>query len=144
MMQKEFKKFIITTIMLFMVIVLSACDSAKKQDYYSNKENYVNATGTITHIAYDEDKTALYLDFSELSPTFDDTCFKIVGNNLLIVQKNGIDQKIKIGDQIDFITAPKYFGDGYVMPIVSISTNGEYLLEFEEGFTNFLDWLEAK
>lgn len=133
---------IIIMIMLI-IIFLSACNSIKKQEYYSNKENYVNATGIITHIAYDEDNTVLYLDFSELTPSFDDTCFKIVGDNLLIAKNNGIDQKIKVGDQIEFISAPKYFGDGYVMPIVAITINGENILGFEEGYTNFLKWLET-
>lgn len=60
------------------------------------------------------------------------------------MQKNNIDEQIKIGDTIQFVTAPKYFGDGYVMPIVAISVDGEVLLEFEEGYANFLKWLEIK
>ena len=32
----------------------------------------------------------------------------------------------------------KYFGDGYSMPIVSISVNGEVLLSFDEGFENLM------
>lgn len=66
-----------------------------------------------------------------------------MGKNLLIVRENKIDEKIEIGDRIEFITAPKYFGDGYVMPIAEITVNGEKLLAFEEGFPNFLDWLET-
>ena len=78
---------------------------------------------------------------SELSPVLDDTCFKIVGENLKISQANEIDAKLKAGEQVSFITAPRYFGDGYVMPIVAISINGENLLDFEEGYQNLLDWL---
>ena len=114
------------------------------REYYRQKDNFVTATGTIRHIAYNDDSSALYLGFTDLSPTFDDNSFKIVGNNLPIVQKNNIDEKIKIGDKIEFITAPEYFGDGYVMPIVAVSVNGEELLEFEEGYANFLKWLEEK
>ena len=40
------------------------------------------------------------------------------------------------------MTAPKCFGDGYVMPIVAVSVDGEVLLEFEEGFENFLEHLK--
>ena len=65
----------------------------------------------------------------------------IVGENLEIVKANRIDDKLKIGEQITFITAPKYFGDGYVMPIVAISISGENMLDFEEGYKNLLDWL---
>lgn len=96
----------------------------------------------VTHISYNEDNSVLYLGFSDLNPQFDDNSFKIVGDNLPIVQHNGIDEKIEIGDQVSFITAAKYFGDGYVMPIVEISINGEELLSFEEGFANLLKWLD--
>ena len=124
------------------VTLLSACDRKKMLDYYSEKENYVDATGTVVHIKYNEDETALYLGFSDLSYNFDDTCFKIVGENLRIVCEKGIDNKLKLGDQIKFTSAPRYFGDGYVMPIVAIHVNGECLLDFEAGYTNLLDWLK--
>lgn len=127
--------------LLCFIIFSTSCTTTKMQDYYSQKNNYINATGIVSHISYNEDKTALYLGFSDLTPQFDDNSFKIVGDNLPIVQEKGIDEKIKIGDQVDFITAPRYFGDGYVMPIVEISVNEEELLGFEEGFTNLLKWL---
>jgi hypothetical protein len=120
--------------------MLTACASYLK--YYSNQENYINATGIVSHIKYGEDNKSLYLGFSELSPVLDDTNFKIVGKNLLIVQEKGIDQKISLGDKVEFITAPKYFGDGYIMPIVALSVNGEVLLEFEEGYNNLIEWLK--
>ncbi|MDE6014773.1 MAG: hypothetical protein K2H41_03575 [Acetatifactor sp.] len=139
MKKKNSNKILI--VLLLCTLFLSACYSAKEKEYYVQKDNYVNASGTIRHIAYNDDGSALYLGFSELSPTFDDNSFKIVGDNLAIVQKNNIDEKIKMGDKIEFITAPRYFGDGYVMPIVAVSVNGEELLEFEEGYANLLKWL---
>lgn len=127
--------------LLCLIIFSTSCTTTKMRDYYSQKNNYINAIGIVSHISYNEDKTALYLGFSDLTPQFDDNSFKIVGDNLPIVQEKGIDEKIKIEDQVDFITAPRYFGDGYVMPIVEISVNEEELLGFEEGFTNLLKWL---
>lgn len=147
MRQKYETKMFNRILILFLLtgtLVLSACDSTKMKEYYMEKDNFVTATGTIRHIAYNDDSSTLYLGFTDLSPTFDDNSFKIVGNNLSIVQKNNIDEKIKIGDKIEFITAPQYFGDGYVMPMVAVSVNGEELLEFEEGYANFLKWLEEK
>ena len=142
-MKKTNSKKVFMMLLLLYILFLSACYSTKVKEYYKEKDNFVTATGTIIHIAYSKDNTELYLGFSDLTPTFDDIDFKIVGDNLSIVQKNNIDEKIKIGDKIEFITAPRYFGDGYVMPIVAISVNGEELLEFEEGYANFLKWLEA-
>ena len=122
-------------------VLLCSCNSSGTIEYYSQKENYISVTGTVSSIKYNEEATALYIDFSELSSVLDDTCFKIVGKNLEIVKANGIDDKLKIGEQITFVTAPKYFGDGYVMPIVAISISGENMLDFEEGYKNLLDWL---
>ena len=137
------KKFLlqISTLCLTVILLCCSCNSLEKIKYYSQKENYISVNGTVSHIKYNEDSTALYIGFSELSPALDDTSFKIVGYNLEIVRTNKVDDKLKIGEQVTFITAPKYFGDGYVMPIVAISINGESLLEFEEGYENLLDWL---
>lgn len=136
-------KWVALAISLLCLLVFStSCTARKMKDYYSQKSNYVNATGIVTHISYNENRSALYLGFSNLNPQFDDNSFKIVGDNLPIVQQNDIDEKIKIGDQVDFITAARYFGDGYVMPIVEISVNEEELLSFEDGFANLLKWLD--
>lgn len=143
MMKKKIKGTVIV-IALLHLLILCACDSEKKEQYYSEKNNYVNATGIVTHIKYNESEDMLYLGFSDLKPTFDDDTFKIVGDNLSIVQANGIDEKIAIGTEMEFVTAPKYYGDGYVMPIVAITVDGEQLLEFEEGYVNFLKWLEVR
>ena len=134
------------SIMLIMSIsvLLCSCNLSRTIEYYSyysQKENYISVTGTVSSIKYNEEATALYIDFSELSSVLNDTCFKIVGENLEIVKANRIDDKLKIGEQITFVTAPKYFGDGYVMPIVAISISSENLLDFEEGYKNLLDWL---
>ena len=129
------------TMIISICILLCSCNSVGRIEYYTQKENYISVIGTISSIKYNEEATALYIDFSELSPVLDDTCFKIVGENLDIVKANRIDDKLKIGEQIIFITAPKYFGDGYVMPIVSISISGENLIGFEEGYENLIDWL---
>ena len=122
-------------------VLLCSCNSSGTIEYYSQKENYISVTGTVSSIKYNEEATALYIDFSELSSVLNDTCFNIVGENLEIVKANRIDDKLKIGEQITFVTAPKYFGDGYVMPIVAISISGENMLDFEEGYNNLLDWL---
>lgn len=143
MMKKNvlLKIIVIAIVLCIMLVFLSSCASSQKKKYYANKENYISATGTISSITYNEDATILYLGFSELSPSFDDVFFKIVGENLQIVLNNDIDTKLKVGTQVTFITAPKYFGDGYVMPIVAISIGEESFLKFEDGYPNLLDWL---
>lgn len=137
----DYKKVALASFFLCIFVFLTSCTTPKMRDYYSQKENYISATGIVINISYNEDMSVLYLGFSDLEPKFDDIDFDIVGDNLSIVRENGIDEKIKIGDQVDFITAPKYFGDGYVMPIVAISVNEEVLLNFQDGYDNFMKWL---
>ena len=129
-------------LVLCIIVVFSSCTSRKEIQYYSERNNYITATGTVMHIKYNEKKDALYLGFDELLPEFSDRTFKIVGKNLTVVQENDIDQKLKLGDHVEFISAPRYFGDGYAMPIVGITVDGEVLLEFEEGYDNWLKWIK--
>jgi hypothetical protein len=135
-------KKIFALFLILIILTLVSCDAKQMREYYSDKDNYVVATGTVKHIKYHNG--ALYLGFSNLEPHMSDNSFKIVGENLVTVQNNGIDNKLKMGDHIEFVTAPEYFGDGYVMPIVEITVNGEKLLDFEEGFVNLNKWLEEE
>lgn len=141
-MSRYVRKSMLIILILIITVNLSACYAHKKQEYYSNTDNYVTVTGTLSYISYDEDEPGIYLSFTELSPEFSDNCFKIVGDNLLIAQENGLDEKLEIGKSIEFVSAPRYFGDGYIMPIVSISIDGETLLEFEDGYENWLGWID--
>ena len=142
-MKKLIALIIVVVIFCGVLGCFCSCYSSEMIQYYAQKENYICVTGTISSMKYNEDFTALYIGFSETSPVLDDTSFKIVGENLAIVRANQIDDKLRVGDQITFITAPKYYGDGYVMPIVAVLVKGEDLLKFEEGHQNFLDWLRS-
>ena len=140
-MKDTIKVLAIITIICFLVVSSCACGSAEKLKYYAEKDNYISVTGIVESVINSSDRSGLYIDFSDLNPSLDDTCFKIVGENLNIVRKNGIEEKLKEGDEVVFITAPRYFGDGYVMPIVAISINGESLLDFNDGYSNLMNWL---
>ncbi len=139
-MKKIYMKSLVV-ILLMNVLILCSCYAEEKRKYYSDKDNYVSATGTVVHIMYNGNKTELYLGFSDMSRKFSGNTFEIVGDNLTIIQEKGIDEKLEMGDQIEFITAPMYFGDGYIMPIVGITIDGETLLEFDEGYENLMETL---
>ena len=125
---------------LFIIFLLfNFCEMAQELPYYSDKNNYISATGIVDYIKYSDD--GLYLGFSDLDPKFSDSTFKIVGKNFKIVQENGIEEKLEIGDEVEFITAPRYFGDGYIVPIAGISVDGEVLLDFEQGYENYIEWI---
>ncbi len=131
-------KVVIVLQLLFILALGYFFTDIKMEKYYSDKSNYVSAAGTVTEIHYSKDETCLFLSFSDLDHHFEEDTLNIFGDNLLIVRQNGIDEKIKIGDRINFIAAPKIWGDGYCVPIVGISVDGEELLDFEEGYTNLL------
>ena len=144
----QFIYSIITNI-IAIVLAIGICifiwltEPGKMQEYYEDKANYVTATGRVTHLASSDDGKTFYLGFSEeLTPEFDDTTFKIVGKNVDIAKKNKIWKYVKEGETVEFVTAPKYWGDGYCMPIVALSVNGEEILGFEDGYDNLQEWLE--
>ena len=138
------RKIIICIIILaFVFFGIRFWDSSRFITYYSDKENYINVSGTVSHIKYDDAFSELFIAFSDMSPDLDDINFSFVGENLEIVRKNGIDHKLKLGKRISVVSAPRYFGDGYVYPIVSITVDGECLLDFEDGYQNLLHWLKS-
>lgn len=139
------KKAMCTFMVLLLVCstLLCSCSISNRTllKYYSVRSNYVTVNGVVDYMQDAPELDGLYLGFSELFPTMDDSCFKLVGTNREIVLKEDILQKVQLGTKVSFMTAPRYFGDGYVMPIVAISVDGEELLSFEEGYENLLEWL---
>ena len=109
--------------------------------YYADQSNYVTVTGTVSHIAYDEEETALYIGIEECPEGFSDTTFKLTGDGLTIAQERGIDELLQVGGEITFTAAPRYFGDGYVVPLAAISVGEQCLLEFEQGYDGLMNWL---
>lgn len=136
------KKTILFLMIVFCMLITISCNYMQNEmvKYYSNIENYVEATGIISYVNFDEENKTLYLGFEDLSEKFDDNCFKITGSNYFVVVEHR--ELFQVGKKTFFITAPKYYGNGYVMPIVSITIDDCCLLEYEIGFTNFIDWLK--
>ncbi len=136
-------KKIILFLLVAMCFSLTSCTlTEKEKEYYRHKENYIEASGTVTHVKYNENSTVLYLAFSDLSAKFDDNSFEVVGNNLTILKSKNVE--INLGDTLTFMTAPEYFGDGYIMPIVALWKDDECLLDFETGFANFQNYINSQ
>ncbi len=135
-------KILLFLIICLLVLATTSCanTNTEKIKYYSNEQNYIEITGTIDHVVFDDEQKVLYLGFSSLSQKTDDDCFKVVGDAYSIVMANK--EYIQIGVTATFVTAPKYYGDGYVMPIVSLSVDGRNILAYEDGFSSLLEWLK--
>lgn len=132
-------KRILIMLLIVCLVSLTSCYQHKKYEYYADENNFITVTAEISFL--NETETMLYLEFSNLPESFSDDYFKIIDENWKLVKQNMGDQRFSIGDEVTFITAPRYFGDGYVMPIVAISYKGKWLLEYEQGYPNFLNTL---
>ena len=140
--ESTMKKFILLLLVVLSFCLVSCKMTKKEREYYQNKANYIEATGTVINVKYVKDSTVLYLGFSDLSRKFDGVDFEVVGGNVSILKSNNVE--INLGDKLTFITAPKYFGDGYIMPIVALWKDDECLLDFETGFSNFQSYLKTQ
>lgn len=129
---------------LISLLLFASCDSKKKYNYYADKDNYISVVGTVSYIKQSEDAAILYLEFDNMSVQLSDNFFKVVGDNYIILQECMMSSGIHLGDQLEFVTAPRYFGDGYVMPIVSICREETVLLELQDGVENLLRWLDSQ
>ena len=143
-MNRLFRVFWAISLVVCICLLLTACFSLTRREkaYYKERDNYITVTGTVIDVHYSEKFEAFYFSFSELAPKLDDICLKIVGDNVRIVEENGMMDMVGVGSKVEFVTAPKYFGDGYVMPIVALTCDGVCFLEFEEGYLNLLVWLD--
>ena len=118
--------------------LLASCTASKEYTYYADKDNFVSVTAKIDYVSIEEESGTLYLKLADLPNIFSDNYFKIIGPNLDIIKNNGGYSLLTAGKEITCITAPKYFGASYVMPIVALTINDNVLLEFEEGYQNFI------
>ena len=130
-----------TIAIILLLLCLAGCQS---EDYYADESNYITAVGTVCHIRYTDDGEELYLGISGLGSEFADVNFRIIGASLTAAQGRGIDGKLQIGDEVTIVCAPRYFGDGYVMPIAALTVHGETLVEFDEGFESIRQWMAEK
>lgn len=143
------KKCLICISLLLIIPMISSCTLYRylelswiyrEKDYYSDVNNFVTAEGVVVSISQIETTGSWYITLKDLSSDdFENSRFCILDANVITLQKNGFFDEIKSGDVIEFSAAPENFGDGYVVPIVSISANGKIYLDFETGWNNLMD-----
>ena len=56
----KLKKIIPIILLLYIMVFFNSCTKQIMNEYYSQKSNYVNASGIVTYISYNDDKSALY------------------------------------------------------------------------------------
>ena len=128
--------------MIVLLLALVGCGGVAKsveKEYYMDINNYITEEAVVDTITYDKKIEYIGIRLSEINDAYQGERFIIEGENLDIVLANGILEKIEPNSVIEFTSAPAFFGNGYLMPIVQLSVNGETLLSFEEGYANLLE-----
>lgn len=113
-------------------------DDCKERGYYSNKENFITEKAIVDSIIYNEEYERISFSLSEIDDLYQGSGFIIRGDSVTVLLERGIMEKVIIGSEITYTSAPGYFGNGYRMPIVAISVDGEELLSFDEGYENLM------
>ena len=131
-------KIIMIPIVLVVAFFLQSCvvSQIQRTQYLSDPSNYISISGAAKVIGYLDDKKRLVIELDTTNPKLDGNLFVLDGSNLIIVQNNGIDSLLQVGDEIELITAPKYFWDGYEYPIAALESNGIVFRDFATGFNN--------
>lgn len=146
----KLQKVLLATSIAFILFITAACSifpgySRREKAYYRNPDHYISAQATVKSMLKRTDYPYIDLTLIDLSPDcFSGNTFRIHAKSVEILENNGFFEKVSPGDRIEIITAPRYFADGWSMPIVGLSVNGECLLSFEDGFANWIDWMSNR
>ena len=129
----------LVVMMCFIFFIVGACDNAQMRKVYSDPSNFMTVTSKVDAMEYGENVSAVFFRIDDLPSDFPFHHFRIAGKNAEIVLEKGIRQKVHEGDEIEFVSSPWFLGNGYILPIVGLTTaDGEELLSFEEGQKNLL------
>lgn len=132
-------RFLFAGLAVAFYISLSGCYSVCEKAYYSDIKNYITEEATVDNIIYNEEENYIVLWLSEIDPSYQSGDFIIRGENVTLAIENGILHTLKVGDIIEYTSAPRYFGDGYFMPIIGLSIGDKEILEVEKGYHNLLN-----
>ena len=111
---------------------------AQEYKYYAQEENFVEVTGEVKHLAWNEEEERVAFSLTARPEGFVEATFDIEGDNFRVVADKGGAEHLKVGAVVTFMAAPRYFGDGYIVPAASLTADGVELLSFEEGYENLL------
>ena len=131
-------RFVNIVIIIIILFLISGCYRNKEKLYYLDVSNFIKEEATVDNVLYDEENKSIYFWLSNIDDVYQDSTFIVDGDNVNVLLQYDIINRIMIGDTITFSSAPRYFGDGYCMPIIELIHNNEELLSFDEGHKNLM------
>jgi len=111
--------------------------TVREYNYYKDPTQFVEVTAEVDYIHWSSNY--LVLGMTDIPEGFSERTFKIEGDAYDAVLETGLKEQLARGQTVTFMAAPRYFGDGYVMPIVEISVDGVEYLSFNEGHPYLLN-----
>ena len=130
------------------ISLLCACDvnaplRTKMLDYYSNAENYSFLKGKISSVVVDEEERQIHLEIDILTPGHAFTSNPHTGlSQFIIVDFTEEERKLSVDEEVEFMSAPMYFYNGHVLPVVSLKVGDTEIMTFEEGRERYLLWIK--
>lgn len=131
---------LIVGLVLGVMLLLNSWDfswNVREYHYYKDPTQFVELSAEVAYIHWGSN--SLVLGMTDIPEGFSERTFKIEGEAYDAVLENGLKEQLTTGQRITFMSAPQYFGNGYVMPIVEISVDGVEYLSFEEGHPYLLN-----
>lgn len=129
------------SVILILSLVINGIQVGRERKYYRDVENYINSSAIVEYIGYNrEESDEVYFWLDEPTGIYQGKTFYLCGESSRLVLERGLFDKIRVGDTVTFSSAPRYFANGWQMPIVRLATErGEELLSFEEGYQNLME-----
>ena len=123
---------------LAVMTLLTGCWHLREKEYYADASHFITDTATVEHIAYDQDSGRLILWLTDISEVYSSSDFVVSKDSAALLMKNGVLDKVAVGDTITFISAPGCYSNGYEFPVVGLTVDGEELLSFDTGYKNLM------
>lgn len=114
-------------------------------EYYSDDDVYVELCATVQNVRYNDHTQNTEFDVVLLTKIEEFQLSIVDGVSTFGIARFGYEEtRISVGDEIQFISAPFYFYNGHDLPIMELRKDGEILLEFEEGKSNYITWINEE
>jgi len=112
----------------FLLMVSSSLYRPNCVKYYNDDQYYETISLTITEINQYDDNIVIRGNHNNIN--FDDG-FIILGNNTNIMISKNYQDNLIIGEKVEIIASPGYFGDGWLYPIASLKHEDKEYLNYD-------------
>jgi hypothetical protein len=143
------KKTVFLLVVTICILSLIGCDfdaplRNKMLPYYENDQSYGKLEGIILSVEYSKDLDELFLKIiaDGTNPEFEERSRTEGYMRFVLVHWSEYAFPLEEGDTVVFTSAPMYFYNGHVWPIVQLEKEGIEYLSLFEGKANYLRWIE--